>query len=243
MEGVRAAIVIPARYASSRFPGKALATLAGKPLLQHTWQQASQASVEAVLIATDHEEIYRCARAFGAQVVMTSPEHPSGTDRVAEALKHLPWCQAVLNLQADEPFIRPQMIEQALELLEEAPMATLASPIRQWQELQDPHVVKVVLDAQGWALYFSRAPIPYHRQRGARPKALKHIGLYAYRREALEAFVQHPPTELEALEALEQLRALQMGLRIKVGITHYETLGVDTPEDLRRAEQWLSTSS
>lgn len=243
--------MIPARLASTRFPAKALAPLLGKPILQHVWERASQARhLQQVLIATDDETIASVARRFGATVRMTSPAHPSGTDRVAEAAAAYPH-SVVVNIQGDEPLIDPSAIDAAVVALnedEEAPMATLAKRIEDFSEVTNPNVVKVVMDGNGRALYFSRSPIPYDRGGGAR--YWKHIGLYVYRRTFLLNYPSLPVGPLEDVEKLEQLRALENGYAIRVAETGYESLGVDTPEDLARVEQifgtrgvWPSTSS
>jgi 3-deoxy-manno-octulosonate cytidylyltransferase (CMP-KDO synthetase) len=173
------------------------------------------------MVATDSEDIFKAVRAFGGKALMTSPSHASGTDRVAEAAASLDY-DIIVNVQGDEPLIRAEMIDAVIELLE------------------NPNVVKVVFDRDGFALYFSRSPIPYRRREG---KVYQHVGLYSYRREALMKLTSLEPTALERTEGLEQLRALEHGIKIKVGITELETVGVDTPEDLKKAEQWLSLSS
>jgi 3-deoxy-manno-octulosonate cytidylyltransferase (CMP-KDO synthetase) len=230
--------VIPARYASSRFPGKALATLAGQPILQHVFERASRSRyLNDVLIATDDEKIYNVARSFGAPVVMTRPDHPSGTDRVAEAASAHP-AKIVVNIQGDEPLIDPDAIDAAtLALLndDKLPMATLKKRIEHADEIINPNVVKVVTDARGRAIYFSRSPIPYHR--AGEPVYYKHIGLYVYRREFLLRYPSLPVGPLEKAECLEQLRALENGYAIGVVETEYESLGVDTPEDLQRVTE------
>ncbi|MFN0103283.1 MAG: 3-deoxy-manno-octulosonate cytidylyltransferase [Bryobacteraceae bacterium] len=243
--------VIPARLASTRFPAKALAPLHGKPILQHVWERASQARyLQHLLIATDDDTIATVARKFGAQVRMTSPHHPSGTDRVAEAASAYPH-SVVVNIQGDEPLIDPSAIDAAVLALREdddALMGTLAKRIEDFSEISNPNVVKVVIGRDGRALYFSRSPIPYDRGGGAR--YFKHIGLYVYRRAFLLKYPMLPVGPLEQVEKLEQLRALENGYKIRVAETEYESLGVDTPEDLARVEQlfgtrgvWPSTSS
>lgn len=234
--------VIPARYASSRFPGKALATLAGKSILQHVWEKASQARyLSEVIIATDDDRILQTARSFGAQVRLTRSDHPSGTDRAAEvASSHA--ARLVVNVQGDEPLIDPAAIDAAvLSLLhdEDAPMATLKKLIEDPDEITNPNVVKVVTGIDGNAIYFSRCPIPYLRQEKAH--YYKHIGLYVYRRDFLLGYSALPVGPLEKSECLEQLRALENGYRIRVAETDYESLGVDTPEDLERVQKLIST--
>ena len=230
--------VIPARFASSRFPGKALATLAGKPILQHVYERASQARyLSKLIIATDDDRIAKTARAFGAQVQMTRPDHLSGTDRVAEVASS-DHAEVIVNIQGDEPLIDPTAIDTAaLALLDdpELPMATLKKRIEIPSELNNPNVVKVVADFAGNAVYFSRCPIPYLRGSGQGGIVhYKHIGLYVYRREFLLAYSGLPVGPLEQAERLEQLRAIENGYRIRVVETEYESLGVDTPEDLER---------
>lgn len=243
--------VIPARLASTRFPAKALAPLHGKPILQHVWERASQARyLQTLLIATDDETIATVARKFGAQVRMTSPTHPSGTDRVAEAASAYSH-PVVVNIQGDEPLIDPAAIDAAVLALldhDDALMGTLAKRIEDPSEIHNPNVVKVVTAHDGRAIYFSRSPIPYDRGGGA--AYFKHIGLYTYRREFLLGYSDLPVGPLEQVEKLEQLRALENGYRIQVAETEYESLGVDTPEDLARVETlfgtrgvWRNTSS
>lgn len=225
--------VIPARFASVRFPGKALATLAGKPIIQHVFERASQARyLTDVVIATDDERIELAARKFRAPVRMTRSDHRSGTDRVAEVAS-ADTAAIVVNIQGDEPLIDPAAIDAAtLALLDDvnAPMATLKKRIENPSEIDNPNVVKVVTALDGDAIYFSRWPIPYDRGREA--VRYKHIGLYVYRRDFLLGYSQLPVGPLEQAERLEQLRALENGYRIRVMETDYESLGVDTPEDL-----------
>lgn len=233
--------VIPARFASTRFPGKALAPLAGKPILQHVYERASQARyLTDVIIATDDERIYDSARSFRARVQMTRTDHVSGTDRVAEvASAH--GASIVVNIQGDEPLIDPAAIDAAtLSLLDdpEAPMATLKKKIENPGELANPNVVKVVTDRNGNAIYFSRCPIPFDR--GHEAVHFKHIGLYVYEREFLLGYSNLPLGPLEQAERLEQLRALENGFRIRVMETDYESLGVDTPEDLETVSKLFS---
>jgi 3-deoxy-manno-octulosonate cytidylyltransferase (CMP-KDO synthetase) len=230
--------VIPARFASSRFPGKALAPLAGKPILQHVFERASQARyLSKLVIATDDDRIAKVARSFGAPVQMTRPDHLSGTDRVAEVASS-DHAEVIVNIQGDEPLIDPGSIDAAaLALLDdpELPMATLKKRIEIPSEIDNPNVVKVVSNLAGDAIYFSRCPIPYLRD--GRPGGIvhyKHIGLYVYRREFLLAYSRLPVGPLEQAERLEQLRAIENGYRIRVVETEYESLGVDTPEDLER---------
>lgn len=225
--------VIPARFASSRFPGKALALLAGKPILQHVWERCQQARyLSDLIIATDDGRIYDAARAFRARVMMTRPDHISGTDRVAEVASAMP-ASVIVNIQGDEPLIDPAAVDAAtLALLDDldAPMATLKKKIENPDEITNPNVVKVVTNHKGDAIYFSRCPIPYNR--GHETTYYKHIGLYVYQRDFLLGYSGLPVGQLEQSERLEQLRALENGYRIRVTETEYESLGVDTPEDL-----------
>lgn len=236
--------VIPARFASSRFPGKALATLRGKTMLEHVWERTMQARyLTNVVIATDDERIAREARRFGAQVRMTLDTHVSGTDRVAEVAS-AETAGVVVNIQGDEPLIDPAAIDAAvLALLDEPeiPMATLKRRIEDPRDVDNPNVVKVVTDHAGNAIYFSRATIPYHRG-GESRVYFKHIGLYVYQRDFLLGYSELPVGPLEEAEKLEQLRALENGYRIRVAETEYESLGVDTPEDLERLRSVFEAS-
>lgn len=245
--------VIPARYDSTRLPGKVLIPIGGKPMLQWVWERARASRADEVLVATDDARVARAAEGFGAQVVMTAAAHASGTDRIAEAAWHRRWPDEdrVINVQADEPFMPPALIDQVSDLLELHPwaqIATLASPIGSIDELMDPHVVKVVTGSGGRALYFSRAPIPWDRE-GA-PAGLasqrsfagarRHIGLYAYRIGALRRIAGLAPSALEQREKLEQLRALESGIAIVVGdAAERPGQDVNTAEDLERARALL----
>ena len=248
-----ALVVIPARYSSTRFPGKPLAPLAGKPMIQHVYERAAGASrASAVVVATDDSRIYEAVVAFGGKAVMTAASHASGTDRVAEAARDSSY-DIIVNVQGDEPMIRPEIIDAAVALLEDDPAAdigTLARKITDSVMMRDPNVVKAAVAASGFALYFSRAPIPYDRdhwvtldEAGTSGALYQHIGIYSYRRGALMELSGLRPSPLEQIEKLEQLRALEHGMRIKVAITDYETIGVDTPEDLERVGKCLSSSS
>ncbi len=245
--------IIPARYTSVRFPGKVLALLWGKPIVQHVYERAKKAkTLNDVIVATDDERVMRAVESFGGKCVMTSPEHPSGTDRIAEVARQLD-CDVVVNIQGDEPLIAPEAIDAAVQPFFTDPtikMTTLATPIVDEGEYINPNVVKVVVDRDSFALYFSRSPLPFFRPKGkmsesphfnlpedAPVRPLRHIGLYAYRREFLLQFAQWSPTDLERSEGLEQLRALEHGVRIKVVLTSYRSVGVDTPEDLERLEK------
>ena len=239
---MKAVGIIPARYASSRFPGKALAMLGDRTLIQHVYDRASEAeTLSLVVVATDDNRIASAVRDFGGKVVMTSPRHPSGTDRVAEAARDLD-VGVVVNIQGDEPFISPKVIDQAVAPFESRPelaISTLCHAIEDEASLHDPNVVKVVSDLRGHALYFSRSLIP-HPRRGHRERAFAHIGLYAYRKDFLLRFASLPQGRLEQAEALEQLRVLENGERILVIPTDgYVGIGVDVPADLERAESFL----
>jgi 3-deoxy-manno-octulosonate cytidylyltransferase (CMP-KDO synthetase) len=236
--------VIPARYASSRFPGKALADLAGKPMVQHVVERAARAALlDEVLVATDDARIAEAVRRFGGKACMTSPTHPSGTDRIAEVVRDMA-CDMVVNIQGDEPLIEPSVIDQAVTPLADDPsigMGTLARPMGV-AEAADPSKVKVVVDRQGFALYFSRSRIPYIRDDTPPPSErpyLLHMGLYVYRRETLLRLAGLAPTPLEERERLEQLRALEHGVRIRVVVTEHQSFGVDTPGDLERVRRMM----
>jgi 3-deoxy-manno-octulosonate cytidylyltransferase (CMP-KDO synthetase) len=233
--------VIPARFGSSRFPGKVLAPLASKTVLEHVFERASQARyLTRTLIATDDERVHHSARAFGAPVRMTRADHISGTDRVAEVAS-AENAEIIVNIQGDEPFIDPAAIDAAILPLMHEPgtlMSTLMKKIEDPREAQDPNVVKVVTNHEGHAIYFSRCPIPYHRDRGSSGAAYyKHIGLYVYRRDFLLSYSSLPVGPLETAERLEQLRALENGYPIRVVETEYDSWGVDTREDLDRLQQ------
>ncbi len=228
-------IIIPARYGATRFPGKPLVELWGKPLVQHVYERACQAqTAQRVLIATDDDRIAAAARAFGAEVAMTRADHPSGTDRVAEAASGLV-TDLVVNVQGDEPLIDPSHIDAAVAPLladTSIPMGTLCSPLETVTEIANPNVVKVVFDQAGNALYFSRFPIPFARDQAADAARFRHLGLYVYRKEFLLQLGQLSPTPLEQAEKLEQLRVLEHGYKIHVTVVSHTSPGVDTPEDL-----------
>lgn len=243
-------VVIPARFGSTRFPGKALATLAGRPVLEHVWRQCRASGAQETLVATDDARIAEAARGFGAEVVMTGAQHRSGTERVAEVATQRGWSRdrVVINCQGDAPLIPPACIDQVAGLLAQhasAGMATLCTPIHERVDFDSSHVVKVVMDAQGRALYFSRAPIPAagHGGSGDPPSAYRHVGLYGYRCGVLKSLAAAPPCALELAENLEQLRALWLGVEIRVGVTA-QALGpdIDTPEQLVQAERLLTTA-
>ncbi len=246
-------IVIPARYGATRLPGKPLLTIEGKPLIQLVFEQARRTGATEILVATDDERIAAACRGFGAPVVMTRADHPSGSDRLAEVIRLLGWPgeTLVVNLQGDEPCMPPALVDQVAASLAAHPgvgMATLAYPITAAETLFDPQVVKVVTDARGRALYFSRAPIPWHREAfaGGQPclppgvTYLRHIGLYAYRAEFLQRYVTWPPAPPERAESLEQLRVLWQGEVIQVDIAaEIPGPGVDTAADLGRARDFI----
>jgi 3-deoxy-manno-octulosonate cytidylyltransferase (CMP-KDO synthetase) len=238
--------IIPARYASTRFPGKPLALIAGKPLIQHVVEQCQQAkALSDVIVATDDTRIWEVAQNF-CRVEMTSPDHPSGTDRLAEVIQRCR-CDAAVNIQGDEPLIDPAVVDAVAKALMDNEMSTAATPIREPGELDNPNVVKVVVNAAGRALYFSRRTIPYLRDAASRSVAeqlaafpfLKHIGIYGYRREALLRLVTFPVSPLEQAEKLEQLRALENGIPIAVVQVEYDSVGVDVPADVARVEKIL----
>jgi 3-deoxy-manno-octulosonate cytidylyltransferase (CMP-KDO synthetase) len=235
--------VIPARYTSTRLPGKPLADIAGRPMIEHVYRRAVEArGVDAVIVATDDDRIRVAVEGFGGIVRMTASTHRSGTDRIAEAVRELP-CDIVVNVQGDLPLVEPGMIADVVRAIDSdvVQMATVCRRIDDVAEYMNPNVVKVVRDARGDALYFSRAPIPHLRNRGSvRWLLFKHIGLYAYRREFLLRFAAMPPSSLEHAESLEQLRALEYGHRIRTVETEYESIEVDTPEDLERVRRMLA---
>lgn len=238
--------IIPARYASSRFPGKPLAVLGGKPVIQRVYEQVA-AILNTVYVATDDERIYNTAIAFGGRAVMTSPDHKSGTDRIAEAVRKINGnYDVIINIQGDEPFIQSSQIETLCECFEDSgtQIATLGKPFTSLEALQNTNSPKIILDNRGYAMYFSRSVIPFIRGAEsadwlARYPFLKHIGIYAYRVSVLAEITNLPQSSLELAESLEQLRWLQNGYKIKVGLTDVETIGIDTPADLQRAEDFI----
>jgi len=244
--------LIPARYGSTRFPGKSLAMIEGKPMIQWVYERTKRSRlITRVIVATDDERISRTVIAFGGEAVMTSPVHATGTDRIAEVAGNLD-CSLVVNVQGDEPLIHPVMIDQAIRPLIDdpsIPMGTVCRRIEGRREAFDPNVVKVVFDREGFALYFSRAPIPWDRDHWAGKESLrdlplschlyKHIGLYVYRKDFLLNYTRMPQTSLELTEKLEQLRVLESGHRIKTVVTEHESFGVDIPEDLGKILQRL----
>lgn len=242
--GSRVVVIIPARYESTRFPGKPLADLHGQPMIQRVYERARETrGVDRVLVATDDARIRAAVAGFGGDVVMTSPAHRTGTDRIAEAAASLD-ADVIVNVQGDLPLLDPAMVDAAIAPLHAdagLPMATIKTAIRSGEERESPNVVKVVTDRDGYALYFSRSPLPYDRD-GAAGGALgyKHIGLYVYRRDFLLSFARLAPTPLEQAEQLEQLRALEWGFRIKVAEVAAASIEVDTPRDLQRAREQLA---
>jgi 3-deoxy-manno-octulosonate cytidylyltransferase (CMP-KDO synthetase) len=244
-----AVVVIPARYESSRFPGKPLALIAGRPMIEHVYRRALEArDVSRVLVATDDERIARVVAAFGGEAVMTSPAHVTGTDRLAEVAAGLD-CDIIVNVQGDEPLVTPAMIEQVVAPLvadATAVMSSLRTRLTSRAEYLDPNVVKVIVDRHDVALYFSRAPIPHTRDAMAEgdppASAWRHIGMYAYQRAFLGIFARLPPTPLEQTERLEQLRALEHGYRIVVPETAHRSVGVDTPSDLAEVEAMVAAA-
>ena len=235
--------IVPARWASTRFPGKPLVKLRGKPLVQHVWERANRAkSVGRVIVATDDMRIAEAAFDFGAEVALTSPKHPTGTDRLAEVAKNLKSAPIILNVQGDEPDIAPSTIDRLARALRENPelgMVTAANPITDTADIRNPNVVKVVTDLVGRALYFSRSAIPHDRDGRGGIKYLRHQGIYAYRRKILFDFVKWKPTPLEQAEKLEQLRALEHGVAIGVIVVKKGSIGVDVPADVAKAVRAL----
>ena len=240
--------VVPARYASTRFPGKIIAPLAGKPLVLHTYERAREAAlVDEALIATDAQEVVDALAPFGVAPVMTRADHASGTDRIAEVVAGID-ADIVVNVQGDEPVIDPAVIDATIRPLIEQPdvvMSTARCLITRPEDINNPNAVKVVCDARGHALYFSRSPIPYIRDAADHAAAATcywvHIGLYAYRRDFLIEYARMPQTPLEKLEKLEQLRVLENGYKLAVVDTEYESIGVDTPADLERVRALIET--
>jgi 3-deoxy-manno-octulosonate cytidylyltransferase (CMP-KDO synthetase) len=246
---LRAVAVIPARFASSRLPGKPLADIAGRPMIEHVYRRAAEArGIDAVVVATDDERIAAAVEKFGGIARLTQATHRTGTDRIAEVARDLS-CDILVNVQGDLPLIEPGMISEVLEPLISDPavtMSTLRQATSDVSDISSPHVVKVVVDNRSDALYFSRAPIPFRRERGPAEAGhyacvYKHIGLYGFRRDFLLTFAALPQTPLEQAESLEQLRALEHGFRIRAVVTKYESIEVDTPEDLERVRQLLAT--
>ena len=239
---LRTAAVIPARLASTRFPEKVIAKLGGKPIIQWVWERTVQSKADRVLIATDNEKVMETARSFGAEAVMTSPHHPSGSDRVWEAVQGIE-CDIMINVQGDEPLMQPEVINSLIDVMsgdDEPDMATVVVPSTREAIAKNPNLPKVIVSADDTALYFSRSEIPFLRNPGGVDMPLyRHWGIYAYRRAALQRFVSLPESPLEKCEKLEQLRALENGMKIKVVRTAFQSIGIDTPEDLEHAEQFI----
>ena len=238
--------IIPARYASTRFPGKPLALLGGKPVIQHVYEKVAT-MLEAAYVATDDERIYDVVKAFGGQVVMTRTDHKSGTDRIEEAIEKIggEW-DVVVNVQGDEPFVAKSQLDTICHCFDDptTQIATLGKPFESMEAVQNPNSPKIVVDNMGFAMYLSRSVIPYVRGKEKSSwlthyPFLKHLGIYAYRKDVLRQVTQLPQSSLEIAESLEQLRWLQNGFKIKVGTTDVETVGIDTPQDLERAEEFL----
>jgi 3-deoxy-manno-octulosonate cytidylyltransferase (CMP-KDO synthetase) len=254
MSGFR--VVIPARFASQRLPGKPLLALAGRPMIHWVWERAMESGASEVLVATDHDGIAETCRAFGAEVCMTDAAHASGTDRIAEVAALREWDDhaVVVNVQGDEPLLPPALVRQVADLLllhADADVGTLGTPIHALEEYLDPNVVKLVTRQDGAALYFSRAPIPWHRDGAATglasqrrfAGALRHLGLYSYRVGALRRLAAAGPCQLEAIERLEQLRALWLGMRIQADVAiEVPPAGIDTPADLERVNRLLAAA-
>jgi len=239
----RVAAIIPARWGSTRFPGKPLHLIAGKPLIQHVWERCGEAKkLDEIVIATDDMRIAEAAFAFGAEVALTSDKHPSGTDRIAEVAKKMKRITHVLNVQGDEPLVSPKLLDRLASSLVKtgADMATAATPFAPGEAVDNPNAVKVILNTQGEAIYFSRSVIPFLRDPGASYPYLRHQGIYAYSREFLLRMVKWKPTALERAEQLEQLRALEHGARIQVLVTKHASIGVDTPADAKAAAKLLA---
>ena len=238
---MKTAAIIPARMGSTRFPGKVLATLGGKPIVQWVWERTKASKADEVIVASDSEEVIRAVEAFGGKAQMTSPNHPSGSDRIWEVASKLD-CDIIINVQGDEPFMEPSVIDRLIDVMQETPapdMATVVVPSTREQIANNPNSPKVVVAADNTALYFSRSPIPFLREGGTDMPLYKHWGIYAYSRAALSRFVSLPESPLEKCEKLEQLRALENGMKIKVIKTNFQSIGIDTPEDLVQAEKYL----
>lgn len=240
---MKSAAIIPARYGSTRFPGKVLTDILGKPMIQWVYERVKKSSVDFVCIATDDERVAEAVAKFGGDYVMTSPDHPSGTDRVHEAVKkRVPDSEVIINVQGDEPLIPPELISRISETMKENPgieMATIAVPCSREEIADNPNIVKIAIDQSFNALYFSRASIPFLRTGGTDTNLYRHWGIYAFRRDILDRFVSLPESSLEKCEKLEQLRALENGIKIKVLLAERPTVGVDTPEDLETLKKHI----
>lgn len=239
---IRTAVVIPARYASTRFPGKPLALIAGKPMIQWTCEKAAASKADIVLVATDDLRIKDAVESIGFQAVMTSEDHQSGTDRIAEAIQNID-ADLIINLQGDEPIIPSSVIDELIDAMienKDLKMGTVVVPGNiNSEEYSDPNTVKVVKNVKNQALYFSRSPLPYFRNIPENAECLFHWGIYAYRRSFLEQYIKWPQSELEKIESLEQLRALENGASIQLVIAQEKALGVDVPEDIAKVEEFL----
>jgi 3-deoxy-manno-octulosonate cytidylyltransferase (CMP-KDO synthetase) len=237
--------VIPARWASTRLPGKVLADINGQPMIQHVWKRAKQSRLlEEVFIACDDEKVFKAAQGFGAKAILTSKNHASGTDRIIEAVGDIK-AEIILNIQGDEPLVHPEMIDATTQVLLENPacqMSTVIRRITDEKDISDPNVVKVVIDTHGYALYFSRSSIPFTREKKGFSATCyyKHFGIYGYRKDFLLGFQKLPSSELEQTEKLEQLRVLEAGFKIMTVITAHDTISVDTPQDLARVVDLLN---
>ena len=239
---MKTAVIIPARMGSMRFPGKVLADLGGKPVIQHVWENAMRSKADSVTIAADDPRVEQAVKAFGGHVVMTKPSHPSGSDRVWEAAQSND-AELIVNVQGDEPFLPHEVIDDLIDAMHgpDAPaMGTVVLPCSRADIAANPNLPKVVLTSDDYALYFSRSMIPYLREGGEETEVYRHWGIYAYRRETLAKFVSLPEGRLERCEKLEQLRALENGIRIKVIKTSFDSIGIDTPDDLVRAQEFLA---
>ena len=229
------AIIIPARYNSKRLKGKPLIKVCDKPIIQWVWEKAKAVkSADRVIIATDNQEIYDCAKSFGAEAEMTSENHKCGSDRITEVANKYPEIEYIINLQGDEPMIKKECIEEVIKQIQKdksADIATLITEISTNEDLDDPNMVKCITDKNGYALYFSRSKIPYERNIGI-SKFYKHIGIYGYKRESLIKMTQLEQPDIERAESLEQLRALYNGMKIKTSVVKYNSIGIDTIEDL-----------
>jgi len=239
---MKTAVIIPARMGSMRFPGKVLADLGGKPVIQHVWENAMRSKADSVTVAADDPRVEQAVKAFGGHVVMTKPSHPSGSDRVWEAAQSTD-AELIVNVQGDEPFLPHEVIDDLIDAMHgvDAPaMGTVVLPCSRADIAANPNLPKVVLTSDDYALYFSRSMIPYLREGGEETEVYRHWGIYAYRRETLAKFVSLPEGRLERCEKLEQLRALENGIRIKVIRTTFDSIGIDTPDDLVRAQEFLA---
>jgi len=239
---MKTAVIIPARMGSMRFPGKVLADLGGKPVIQHVWENAMRSKADSVTVAADDPRVEQAVKAFGGHVVMTKPSHPSGSDRVWEAAQSTD-AELIVNVQGDEPFLPHEVIDDLIDAMHgpDAPaMGTVVLPCARADIAANPNLPKVVLTSDDYALYFSRSMIPYLREGGEETEVYRHWGIYAYRRETLAKFVSLPEGRLERCEKLEQLRALENGIRIKVIKTTFDSIGIDTPDDLVRAQEFLA---